>query len=68
MIRRSLVLIGVSRTGGNLDELKSIESSFQEMRTWAEEQGFDKSQIHEISDLKGGTVHLSDIVDVDLTP
>lgn len=63
-MRRALVLIGVSRTGGNLDELKSIGSSFREMRAWAKEQGFDDSQIHEISDLNGKIVHLSDIADV----
>ncbi len=63
-MRRALVLIGVSRTGGDLDELKSIGSSFREMRAWAKEQGFEDSQIHEISDLNGKSVHLSDIADV----
>jgi hypothetical protein len=62
-MRRALVLIGVSRTGGKLDELKSIESSFRQMRAWAEEQGFDR-EIYEISDLKGGVVRLSDIAEL----
>lgn len=58
-MRRALVLIGVSQTGGDLVKLESIESSFRDMRQWAEEQSFN--QIIEISDLSGNTVYLKDI-------
>jgi hypothetical protein len=61
-MRRALVLIGVSRTGGGLEELKSIQSSFNQLRVWAKEQRFDS--IEEISDLRSDDVRLGDIVDL----
>jgi len=58
-MRRTLILIGVGQTGGNLVKLESIASSFRDMNQWAEEQKFDR--VIEISDLSGNPVYLKDI-------
>lgn len=58
-MKRMLILVGVGQTGGDLVKLKSIESSFRDMKKWADDQRFDK--IFEISDLAGNPVYLKDI-------
>jgi DNA-3-methyladenine glycosylase I len=40
-MRRAILLIGVSKPGGGLVPLQSVQSSLEDMKHWAEQQRFD---------------------------
>lgn len=63
-MRRAVVLIGVSRTGG-LPELQAVHAGVQKMHDWALAQGIPEEAIKTLSDeKKGSEVRIHQIVDV----